>query len=78
MTNRVPPSADVLKLALVAWKHNFFIYFSKNNDVSALTQALLRQIEAQRNGEDVDQTLMKAIVKSYGKPRFAYNHTTTS
>lgn len=32
-----------------------------------MTQALLRQVEAQRNGESVDQTLMKGIIQSYGK-----------
>lgn len=56
-----------MQLALVAWKNNFFSHFSNNKDVSQLTQALLRQIEAQRNGENVDQTLMKGIIQSYGE-----------
>lgn len=55
------------QLGLVAWKHNFFSYFSQSKDISQLTQALLRQIEAQRNGEEVDQTLMKGIIQSYGE-----------
>ena len=54
------------QLSLVAWKQNFFIHFDQTQGISQLTQALLRQVEAQRNGEEVDQTLMKGIIQSYG------------
>jgi cullin 1 len=43
------------------------MHFDKTGGISQLTQALLRQIESQRNGEEVNQTLMKGIVQSYGK-----------
>jgi len=43
------------------------MHFDKTQGISQLTQALLRQIENQRNGDEVDQTLMKGIVQSYGK-----------
>jgi hypothetical protein len=32
-----------------------------------LTQALLRQIEQQRRGEDVDSSLLKKVIDSYGE-----------
>ena len=58
------------QLALVAWKHNFFQHLqSSNNGTSRLTQALLRQIEQQRNGEMVDSGLLKRVIDSYGQAR---------
>lgn len=56
------------QLALVAWKQNFFKHLQPGSGgTSRLTQALLRQIELQRNGEDIDSTLLKKVIDSYGK-----------
>ncbi|WVQ73430.1 hypothetical protein IAR50_003002 [Cryptococcus sp. DSM 104548] len=55
----------VYTLALVSWKNNFFKHFADQGETSRLTQALLRQIQAQRNGEDVDNSLLKKVVDSY-------------
>jgi cullin 1 len=55
-----------VKLSLVAWKQNFFRHFNSFGGTSRLTQALLRQIEAQRDGEDVDSGLLKKVIDSYG------------
>ncbi|RSH81909.1 uncharacterized protein EHS24_008106 [Apiotrichum porosum] len=56
----------VYTLALVAWKRNFFRYIQKDtNEVSRLTQAVLRQIELQRNGESIDNGLLKKVIESY-------------
>ena len=62
----IPDQKLICQLSLVAWKQNFFIHFDQTQGISQLTQALLRQVEAQRNGEEVDQTLMKGIIQSYG------------
>ena len=55
------------QLALVAWKHNFFNHFTNQGGISRLTLAVLRQIERQRNGEDVDSSLLKQVIESYGE-----------
>lgn len=56
------------QLALVAWKQNFFKHLqNSSNGTSRLTQALLRQIEQQRNGEAGDSGLLKRVIESYGK-----------
>ncbi|ORX37122.1 putative ubiquitin-protein ligase [Kockovaella imperatae] len=55
----------VYTLALVAWKNNFFNHFANQGGVSRLTQAILRQIEHQRNGEVVDSGLLKQVIESY-------------
>lgn len=55
------------QLALVAWKQNFFKHLNPGaGGVSRLTQALLKQIELQRNGEQVDSGLLKRVIDSYG------------
>lgn len=54
------------QLALVAWKVNFFKFLGSEKNVSRLTQAILKQIEAQRNGEVVDTGLLKQVIASYG------------
>jgi cullin 1 len=50
----------------VAWKQNFFKHLNTSGGVSRLTQALLKQIELQRNGEPVDSGLLKRVIDSYG------------
>ncbi|KAK4689012.1 cullin 1, partial [Tremellales sp. Uapishka_1] len=56
----------VYTLALVAWKANFFKSFQSNDaHGNRLTQAVLRQIELQRNGESIDTTLLKKVIDSY-------------
>jgi len=52
-----------LKLCLVQWKINFFIPI-QNND-SKLAGAILRLIERQRNGQEIDQGLVKRFVDSF-------------
>ncbi|KAG8931290.1 hypothetical protein FRC03_005689 [Tulasnella sp. 419] len=54
---------NVYTLALVQWKSNFFMHVqSKNNK---LANAVLRLIEKQRNGEPIDQGLVKKVVDSF-------------
>ncbi|BEI85603.1 hypothetical protein CcaverHIS002_0510040 [Cutaneotrichosporon cavernicola] len=56
----------VYTLALVAWKKNFFKYIQKSgSEPSRLTQAVLKQIELQRNGETIDNSLLKKVIESY-------------
>ncbi|BEJ10695.1 hypothetical protein CspHIS471_0101170 [Cutaneotrichosporon sp. HIS471] len=56
----------VYTLALVAWKKNFFKYIQKSDsEPSRLTQAVLKQIELQRNGETIDNSLLKKVIESY-------------
>ncbi|WWC71074.1 uncharacterized protein I206_105027 [Kwoniella pini CBS 10737] len=55
----------VYTLALVAWKQNFFRHFTAQSGMSRLTQAVLRQIEQQRDGEDIDSGLLKKVIDSY-------------
>ncbi|KAL7420574.1 ubiquitin ligase (cullin) of SCF [Cryptotrichosporon argae] len=57
---------NVYTLALVSWKRNFFDSIQKRKDeASRLTQAVLRQIEQQRNGEEIDTSLLKKVIESY-------------
>ncbi|KAL1405840.1 ubiquitin ligase (cullin) of SCF [Vanrija albida] len=57
---------SIYTLALVAWKRNFFKYIqNKDNEPSRLTQAVLKQIELQRNGEAIDNSLLKRVIDSY-------------
>lgn len=57
-----------MQLALLQWKHHFFHHIQKETgEASRLTQAVLKQIELQRNGEPVDNSLIKKVVESYGE-----------
>ncbi|KDQ20808.1 hypothetical protein BOTBODRAFT_26822 [Botryobasidium botryosum FD-172 SS1] len=53
----------VYTLALVQWKSVFFVHIQNKN--SKLANAVLRLIEAQRNGETIDQSLVKKVVDSF-------------
>ncbi|KAH8103781.1 Cullin-domain-containing protein [Phellopilus nigrolimitatus] len=53
----------VYTLALVQWKQNFFNHIHNKNEKLAV--AVLRLIEKQRNGENIDQTLVKKVVDSF-------------
>ncbi|KAL5501399.1 CDC53_2 [Sanghuangporus vaninii] len=53
----------VYTLALVQWKQNFFNHIHNKN--AKLAGAVLKQIEKQRNGETIDQTLVKKVVDSF-------------
>ncbi|KIM65778.1 hypothetical protein SCLCIDRAFT_1211764 [Scleroderma citrinum Foug A] len=53
----------VYTLALVQWKINFFIHVQSKS--SNLAGAILRLIERQRNGESIDQGLVKKVVDSF-------------
>ena len=53
----------LLQLALVQWKQNFFNHLHNKN--AKLAGAVLRMIEKQRNGENIDQTLVKKVVDSF-------------
>ncbi|KAI0726430.1 Cullin-domain-containing protein [Fomitopsis betulina] len=53
----------VYTLALVQWKQNFFLHIQSKQH--KLAGALLRLIERQRNGETIDQTLVKKVVDSF-------------
>ncbi|KAG9308456.1 Cullin [Chiua virens] len=50
-------------LALVQWKSNFFLQVQSKN--GKLAGAILRLIERQRNGESIDQGLVKTVVDSF-------------
>ncbi|KAF8908935.1 Cullin [Gymnopilus junonius] len=52
----------VYTLALVQWKNNLFIPIQQKK--TKLLSAILRLIENQRNGEDIDQGLVKKVVDS--------------
>ncbi|KAF9005696.1 Cullin-domain-containing protein [Hymenopellis radicata] len=54
---------QVYTLALAHWKSHFFVHIQKDN--SKLTGAVLRLIERQRNGDSVDQGLVKEVVLSF-------------
>nr|KIR44787.1 Cullin 1 [Cryptococcus bacillisporus CA1280] len=56
---------QVYTLALVSWKNNFFDHFADSKGTSRLTQAVLRQIQQQRNGEEIDSGLLKKVIDSY-------------
>ncbi|KAI0662263.1 Cullin-domain-containing protein [Cubamyces menziesii] len=53
----------VYTLALVQWKTNFFMHVQSKNQ--KLAGAILRLIERQRNGETIDQGLVKKVVDSF-------------
>ncbi|KAJ3485703.1 hypothetical protein NLI96_g4759 [Meripilus lineatus] len=53
----------VYTLALVQWKSNFFLHIQ--NKHQKLAGAILRLIERQRNGETIDQGLVKKVVDSF-------------
>ncbi|KZV95811.1 Cullin-domain-containing protein [Exidia glandulosa HHB12029] len=53
----------VYTLALVQWKQNFFLHIQSKNQ--KLANAILRLIELQRNGETIDQGLVKKVVDSF-------------
>jgi cullin 1 len=51
------------QLALVQWKQHFFNHVHQKNQ--KLAGAVLRMIEQQRNGESIDQGLVKKVVDSF-------------
>ncbi len=51
------------QLALVQWKNNLFVPIQQKN--ATLANALLHLIEQQRNGETIDQGLVKKVVDSF-------------
>jgi len=53
----------VYTLALVQWKTNFFLHVQSKHQ--KLAGAILRLIERQRNGEQIDQGLVKKVVDSF-------------
>ncbi|KAG1772307.1 Cullin [Suillus occidentalis] len=53
----------VYTLALVQWKSNFFLHVQSKH--TKLAGAILRLIERQRNGETIDQGLVKKVVDSF-------------
>ncbi|KZT27401.1 Cullin-domain-containing protein [Neolentinus lepideus HHB14362 ss-1] len=53
----------VYTLALVQWKQNFFLHVQSKQQ--KLAGAILRLIERQRNGETIDQGLVKKVVDSF-------------
>ncbi|EPQ51002.1 Cullin-domain-containing protein [Gloeophyllum trabeum ATCC 11539] len=53
----------VYTLALVQWKQNFFLHVQSKDQ--KLAGAILRLIERQRNGETIDQGLVKKVVDSF-------------
>ncbi|KAL0570892.1 ubiquitin ligase (cullin) of SCF [Marasmius crinis-equi] len=62
----------VLQLALAQWKTHFFVPIQANK--KKLVGALLRLIERQRNGEAIDQNLVKKVVFSF----ISIGHDTTN
>ncbi|EMD40122.1 hypothetical protein CERSUDRAFT_112346 [Gelatoporia subvermispora B] len=53
----------VYTLALVQWRQNFFMHVQQKHQ--KLAGAILRLIERQRNGETIDQGLVKKVVDSF-------------
>ncbi|KAF8490800.1 Cullin-domain-containing protein [Russula emetica] len=53
----------IYTLALVQWRTNFFLHIQGKQ--SKLAGAILRLIERQRNGETIDQGLVKKVVDSF-------------
>jgi hypothetical protein len=51
------------QLALVQWKSNFFLHVQSKHQ--KLAGAILRLIELQRNGDTIDQGLVKKVVDSF-------------
>lgn len=56
----------VVQLAYVTWRENFF---QKVRD--RLLQALLQEVERERNSEQIDRALVKAVILSFGTWREA-------
>jgi cullin 1 len=56
----------ILQLALVQWKEHFFLAMVKDKN-NRLVTAILKQIEAHRNGEQVDGGMIKSILDSMGE-----------
>ena len=54
------------------WKDNFFRHVQSRN--TKLANAILKLIEMQRNGETIDQTLVKKVVDSFGTSRGVARH----
>ncbi|KAH6902807.1 ubiquitin-protein ligase [Coprinopsis sp. MPI-PUGE-AT-0042] len=54
---------QVYTLALAQWKTHFFMHIQKDN--AKLSTAVLKLISQQRNGEIVDQGLIKKVVDSF-------------
>jgi cullin 1 len=52
-----------LQLALAQWKIHFFMHIQKDN--AKLSTAVLKMVTQQRNGEVVDQGLIKKVVDSF-------------
>lgn len=61
-TNAIDP-VGIVQLALVQWKSNFFLHVQSRH--GKLAGAILRLIERQRNGETIDQGLVKKVVDSF-------------
>jgi cullin 1 len=56
----------ILQLALVQWRTNFFPHIQgKEPTLTTVTSAILCLIERQRNGEAVDEGLVKKVVDSF-------------
>eukprot|EP01094_Clydonella_sp_ATCC50884_P019754 TRINITY_DN3932_c0_g1_i2.p1 TRINITY_DN3932_c0_g1~~TRINITY_DN3932_c0_g1_i2.p1 ORF type:complete len:758 (-),score=242.09 TRINITY_DN3932_c0_g1_i2:202-2475(-) len=51
---------EVYPLSLVLWREKFFVDVHKR-----ITEALLDQIQRDRDGEDVDTSLLKVVIDSY-------------
>jgi len=49
---------------LVQWKLNFFLHVQQKQ--TKLASAVLKLIESQRNGETIDQSLVKKVIDSFG------------
>ncbi|KAF7291605.1 CULLIN-2 domain-containing protein [Mycena chlorophos] len=63
--NRLHPSSlflTTIQLALVQWKNNLFVPIQRKH--TKLASAILRLVESQRNGETIDQGLVKKVVDS--------------
>lgn len=54
-----------VQLALVQWKNVYFMHVQSKN--KKLAGALLKMIEKQRNGEEIDTTLVKKVIDSFGQ-----------
>ncbi|KAF7314218.1 CULLIN-2 domain-containing protein [Mycena kentingensis (nom. inval.)] len=52
----------VYTLALVQWKNNLFVPIQRK---TKLASAILRLVESQRNGETIDQGLVKKVIDSF-------------
>lgn len=55
------------QLALVQWKNEFFKKLMSETGSNLITNAVLRQIELARHGEEIDGSLIKKVVESYGQ-----------